>query len=190
MTPATQRLRSEALSDAARTGRTARANGESLESELDAYHADLARRGIAWVRRVGTPVKVLGKVSQGERGRWYFRACFDGRQGCDFQGFDGTGRHVVLEAKSHAGTGAWDCGIGPDGSGPDRPGIAPDQWYELLMAEQRGARALVILRAWGGCFALTPDAIIRHVHTAKRRTIRRDEIDNIGRPLFGVRWGG
>ena len=37
-------------------GRRARDNGESLERALDAYHATLAARGVAWVRRVGAPL--------------------------------------------------------------------------------------------------------------------------------------
>ena len=155
--------------------RTSRANGEAFEAALDAYHAHLAARGIAWVRRVGTPVKVLGRTSQDSRGRTYFRAAFDGHQGCDFQGFTLDGRHIVLEAKSHAGPDAWDSG-----------GISERQWAELVTAERAGCVSVILLRAWVETRVMLPSELRAHVEAAGRRTVRR--VDIVGRSIAGVEW--
>ena len=155
--------------------RTSRANGEAFEAALDAYHAHLAARGIAWIRRVGTPVKVLGKTSQDARGRTYFRAAFDGHQGCDFQGFTLDGRHIVLEAKSHAGPDAWDSG-----------GISERQWAELVTAERAGCVSVILLRAWVETRVMLPSELRAHVEAAGRRTVRH--VDIVGRSIAGVEW--
>ena len=170
------------------SGRASRSAGESLESRLDAYHAQLSARGVAFVRRVGTPVKVLGKTSKDPRGRTYFRAAFDGFQGADFSGFDAKGRHICLEAKSHAGPGAWDCGIDPAGDVGASGAIDGPQWVELRRAESAGAVSLIILQAWGEAWAIRPAALVYHVHKEGRRTVRPTEIASIGRQLLGVQW--
>jgi penicillin-binding protein-related factor A (putative recombinase) len=155
--------------------RASRANGEAFEAALDAYHAHLAARGIAWIRRVGTPVKVLGKTSQDARGRTYFRAAFDGHQGCDFQGYAANGVHIVLEAKSHAGPDAWDSG-----------GISERQWSELVTAEDCGCIAGILLRAWGETRLMSPSELWHHVETVGRRTVRQS--DEVGQSIRGVEW--
>lgn len=165
-----------------------RSNGEALEAALDVYHGHLATQGRAWVRRVGVPVKVLGKPSVGERGRWYFRACFDGYQGADFVGHDSAGRAVVLEAKSHAGPTPWASGI--DGKGCVMPSGALEyaQWMELLVAEATGCTSLIILSAWGAVWAMTPLALRIHTASVGRSTIKPDEVQHIARRLRGVEW--
>ncbi len=168
--------------------RANRARGESLEQMLDAYHRTLAAQGRAWVRRVGTPVKVLGKVSRDARGRSCFRAAFDGHQGADFVGFDHMGRHICLEAKVHSGAGAWDCGVSPDGGSGASGALDGSQWLELVFSESAGATALVILHAWGGWWAIRPCQILKHVSLIGRRTVRPTEIETIGRRLVGVQW--
>lgn len=170
------------------SGRVARAAGESLESRLDAYHSQIAARSVAFVRRVGTPVKVLGKTSKDARGRTYFRAAFDGYQGADFSGFDSNGRHICLEAKSHAGTGAWDCGIDPSGEVGASGAIDGPQWRELRQAEHSGAVSLIILQAWGEAWAISPHSIDAHARFSGRRTVRPAEVSTIGRRLAGVQW--
>lgn len=170
-------------------GRAARDNGESLERALDAYHATLAARGIAWVRRVGMPVAVLGKVSVDPRGRHIFRAAFDGRQGVDFTGVTREGRHVAIEAKSFAGDGAWDCGIDPTSWRSTGNGaLQPEQWEELWRVQLQGACAVIILRAWGGEWSMSPRYLAEHVRKAGRRTVRPDEIDSFA--ARGLQWGG
>lgn len=169
-------------------GRRARADGESLEEWLDSYHTRLARAGIAWVRRVGTPVSVLGRVSVDRRGRHIFRAAFDGYQGVDFTGFSSEGRHIVLEAKHHGADGSWDCGISPDGRAVDGGALNARQWDELVRAHAQQCLSLVILRAWDSCWALSVESIEGHVRRAKRRTIQPGEIAQIGRRLRGVEW--
>lgn len=170
-------------------GRRARDNGESLERALDAYHATLAARGIAWVRRVGAPVAVLGKVSVDPRGRHIFRAAFDGKQGVDFTGCTREGRHVAIEAKSHAGDGAWDCGIDPvkwvaTGNGA----LQSEQWEELWRVQQYHGAAVIVLRAWGREWYMAPRPLAEHVQRVGRRTVRPDEIDAIA--TRGLQWGG
>lgn len=169
-------------------GRRARDNGESLERALDAYHATLAARGIAWVRRVGAPVAVLGKVSVDLRGRHIFRAAYDGHQGCDFAGHTAAGLHVVIEAKSHAGDGSWDCGIDPDGGASGNGALQPRQWLELRRAELTHCGAVIVLRAWGREWHMTPYRLIEHVERVGRRTVRPDEIDAIA--TRGLQWAG
>ena len=170
------------------SGRAARSAGESLESRLDAYHAQLAAQGTAFVRRVGTPVKVLGKTSKDGRGRTYFRAAFDGHQGADFSGFDSKGRHICIEAKSHDGLGAWDSGIDPSGEVGASGALDGPQWRELRQSELAGAVSLIILHAWGGVWAFSPHSIDAHARFAGRRTVRPTEVSTIGRRLVGVQW--
>ena len=169
-------------------GRRARDNGESLERALDAYHASLAAREVAWVRRVGAPVAVLGKVSVDKRGRHIFRAAFDGYQGADFVGYMKNGRHVSIEAKSHAGPGAWDCGIGPDWRSTGNGALQPVQWEELWRAANCGGVAVVVLRAWGREWHMSPRMLAEHVQRVGRRTVRPDEIDSLA--TRGLQWGG
>lgn len=165
-----------------------KANGEALEAALDVYHGHLATQGRAWVRRVGVPVKVLGKPSVGERGRWYFRACFDGYQGVDFIGHDSAGRAVVLEAKSHAGAEAWQSGIGPGGDPMVSGALGHPQWVELVTAERCGSLALIILSAWGAAWSMAPSDLTRHTASVRRSTVRPDEVQSIARRLRGVEW--
>jgi hypothetical protein len=143
---------------------------------------------VAWVRRVGTPVSVLGPVSVDRRGRHIFRAAFSGYQGADFTGFSSEGRHIVLEAKHHGGDGSWDCGISPDGRAAEGGALDERQWSELVGAHAQECLALVILRAWGSCWALDVEAISGHVLRVQRRTIQPGEIGHIGRRLRGVEW--
>ena len=169
------------------SGRTARANGESLELALDAYHRTLAAQGRAFVRRVGAPVSVLGKVSVDKRGRHIFRAAFDGKQGVDFTGHTSGGIHIAIEAKSHAGDGAWDCGIDPvrltsTGNGA----LQPDQWEELWRVRQSNGIAVIVLRAWGREWSMSPMYLAEHVKRVGRRTVRPDEIDAFARR--GLQW--
>lgn len=170
------------------SGQSSRSAGERLEQVLDTYHAQLSAQGVAYVRRVGTPVKVLGKTSKDPRGRTYFRAAFDGFQGADFAGFDAKGRHICLEAKSHAGPGAWDCGIDPDGGVGASGAIDGPQWAELRRAESAGAISLIILQAWGEAWSIRPAMLAMHVYGSVRRTIRPAEVATIGRRLVGVQW--
>lgn len=172
-------------------GRAARARGESLELDLDAYHATLAARGLAWVRRVGTPTKVLGKTTVDARGRTCFRAAYTGRQGADFVGQDFSGNHICIEAKSHAGPDAWDSGIAPPGDAVGGVGIMPAQWAELCRAAfvPSSAIGLVVLRAWGSTWAIHPAEICAHVIRVGRRTIRPGEASSVGTEIPGVAWG-
>lgn len=170
-------------------GRRARDNGESLERALDAYHATLAARGIAWVRRVGAPVAVLGKVSVDPRGRHIFRAAFDGKQGVDFTGCTREGRHVAIEAKSHAKDVAWDSGIDPaKWTATGNGALQHEQWEELWRVQMQGACAVIVLRAWGGEWCMSPRFLAEHIRKVGRRTVRPDEIDSIA--IRGLRWGG
>lgn len=181
-------LMADVLAARATTGRKARDNGEALEAQLDEYHRELAARGTAFIRRVGTPVKVLGKVSLDARGRSYFRAAFDGHQGCDFIGFDNCGIVVALEAKNHAGARSWDCGVDPDGEARGKGALQPLQWAELCRVEKARGFAFVILRAFGSVWRLRPDAIRRHVETHKQRAMSREHLHVVARELQGVRW--
>lgn len=170
-------------------GRAARARGLALEDALDAYHAHLLARGDALVRRVGTPVKVLGKVSHDARGRNVFKAAFDGPQGVDFVGIMRGGYHVAIEAKSHAGDGAWDCGIEANGECLGRGAIKPAQWAELRSVVALGGCAFVILAAWGSVWRLWPFQICDHVRDSGRRTFRQADMARFGQ-LTGVEWYG
>lgn len=169
-------------------GKASRDRGESLECQLDAYHRTLAAQGRAWVRRIPTPVKVLGKTSKDKRGRTYFPATFDGRQGVDFAGFDAKGRHIVIEAKVHSGTGAWDCGIDPDGSVGKGGALGEHQWAELCAAGLAKCYTRIILQAWGSAWSIPPESLVLHVATVRRRTIWPDEIHRVGTRLMGVAW--
>jgi len=165
-----------------------RTNGEALESALDVYHGHLATQRRAWVRRVGVPVKVLGKPSRGDRGRWYFRACFDGFQGADFVGHDNAGRAIVLEAKSHAGPAPWPSGIDGNGGVMASGALEHAQWTELLTAEAAGCVVLIILSAWGAVWSMTPLALRTHTATVGRSTVKPNEVQIIARRLRGVEW--
>ena len=172
--------------------RRSREIGESFEAALDAMHADYARRGVAWVRRVGTPVKVMGVVRRDGRGRSRFAAAFDGPQGADFVGFTAAGRHVCLEAKAHTMRSAWPSGVRSDGTvGTGALGEA--QWLELRAAESAGCVALVILRAWGECYAFTPVDLVAHAAREGRSTIRPEDSALVGKrigPEFRPDWMG
>ena len=168
------------------SGRAARAHGAALEDAIDRYHAHLGLSRLAYVRRVSTPVTVLGPVKADPRGRRVFRAAFDGLQGVDFVGHTQTGVHVAVEAKSHAGDGSWDCGIDPSGACTGTGAIQPAQWAELQTVERCGGVAVVVLRAWGGEWHMTPSRIAEHVQRVGRRTVRPDEIDAFARR--GLQW--
>jgi hypothetical protein len=167
-------------------GRTARATGEAFELALDRYHRTLEAQGRAYVRRVGAPIAVLGRVSRDARGRHIFRAAWDGFQGVDFTGHTQTGVHIAIEAKTHAGLGAWDCGIDPTGDASENGAIQARQWVELRRVELCGGIAFIILRAWGREWAIPPHMLALHGSTKGRRTVRPDEIDAIG--FRGLEW--
>ena len=167
-------------------GRTARATGEAFELALDRYHRRLEAEGRAYVRRVGAPIAVLGKVSTDQRGRHIFRAAWDGHQGVDFTGHTAHGVHIAIEAKTHAGPGAWDCGIDPSGEASENGALQGRQWIELRRVELCGGIAFVLLRAWGREWAIPPGRLAAHVQQKGRRTVRPDEIDAIG--VRGLEW--
>lgn len=167
-------------------GRTARATGEAFEIALDRYHRTLEAEGRAYVRRVGAPIAVLGKVSTDPRGRHIFRAAWDGFQGVDFTGHTSRGVHIAIEAKTHAGPGAWDCGLNPDGSVSENGALQHRQWLELARVNHCGGIAHIMLRAWGREWAISLDRLSEHVRQKGRRTVRPDEIDAIG--IRGLEW--
>lgn len=169
-------------------GLESRTKGERLEQVLDAYHAQLAAQGLAWIRRVGTPTKVLGAVKSDRRGRRVFQAAFDGEQGADFVGIDARGLHVAVEAKTHAGRDAWDSGIDPGGDAAEWGALSSRQWDEVRRAEMLGGTGMVILEAFGRVWSIHPSALVRHVAAAGRRTVRHCEIHTFARPLVGVAW--
>ena len=171
---------------ASNAGRLARATGEAFELALDRYHRQLEAEGRAYIRRVGAPVSVLGKVSRDQRGRHIFRAAWDGFQGVDFTGHTNMGVHIAIEAKTHAGPGAWDCGIDPSGEASENGAIQERQWTELRRVRLCGGIALIMLRAWGREWAIPPGRLAEHVRQKGRRTVRPDEIDAIG--TRGLEW--
>ena len=171
---------------ASNAGRIARATGEDFELALDRYHRQLEAEGRAYIRRVGAPVAVLGKVSRDARGRHIFRAAWDGFQGVDFTGHTNMGVHIAIEAKTHSGPGAWDCGIDPGGEASENGAIQERQWTELRRVRLCGGIALIMLRAWGREWAIPPDQLGVHVRQKNRRTVRPDEIDAIG--TRGLEW--
>lgn len=161
--------------------------GEAFEASIDSMHAVYAAQGRAWVRRVGTPMKVMGATKKDARGRTVFRACFDGEQGADFVGFLPGGRHVSVEAKSHADRAAWMSGVRGDGSlGSGAMGEA--QWSELRAVEAAGGLALVLLRAWGAVWAFVPSRLVAHSLAVGRTTVRPEEAADVGRRLDGLDW--
>ena len=180
------------------SGRMSRARGMALEERLDEYHGELLLKGLANIRRVSTPVKVLGPVKADRRGRWVFRGAFDGPQGVDFMGYrmrnpGGLRTMAVpmaIEAKTHGGPGSWDSGIEPDGTCLGNGALGLAQWRELCDYQRdAGARAaLVILEAWGEVWEICPVDLVSHVGRVRRRTVRPDEIKHIARRLSGVRW--
>ena len=169
-------------------GRAARAQGERLEDWLDAYHQTLARDGVAYMRRVGAPVSVLGRVSVDVRGRHLFQAAWDGYQGVDFVGHDGGGRHIALEAKSHSGPDSWDSGVDPSGRCVEGGALQPRQWRELQLVAGCAGLALIVLQAWDNCYRISPALLAEHVARVGRRTVRASEVESIGWRLTGVRW--
>ena len=175
-------------------GRRSQAKGDALERQLDAYHAQLAAEGRGHIRRVGTPVRVMGPVRHDARGRHGFPATFDGPQGVDFVGFHVLGGlpcPTAIEAKTHDGDGAWDCGINPDGTVATGGALTAHQWAELCAYEAAcSVGSMVILAAWGRVWLLRPNVIADHVKRAGRRTIRPTEIEGIADELRGVRWLG
>ena len=171
---------------ASNAGRIARATGEAFELALDRYHRQLEAEGCAYIRRVGAPIAVLGKVSRDARGRHIFRAAWDGFQGVDFTGHTSTGVHIAIEAKTHAGPGAWDCGIDPSGEASENGAIQERQWTELWRVRLCGGIALIMLRAWGREWAIPPGLLAEHVRQKGRRTVRPGEIDAIG--TRGLEW--
>lgn len=171
---------------ASNAGRIARATGEAFELALDRYHRQLEAEGRAYIRRVGAPVAVLGKVSRDARGRHIFRAAWDGFQGVDFTGHTNMGVHIAIEAKTHSGPGAWDCGIDPSGEASESGAIQVRQWVELRRVGLCGGIALIMLRAWGREWAIPPGRLAEHVQAKGRRTVRPDEIAAIG--TRGLEW--
>jgi hypothetical protein len=169
-------------------GRSARAQGERLEDWLDAYHQTLARDGVAYMRRVGAPISVLGRVSVDKRGRHLFRAAWDGYQGVDFVGHDAGGRHIALEAKTHSGPDSWDCGVDPSGRGVEGGALQPRQWRELQLVAGCAGLALIVLQAWDHCYRISPALLAEHVARVGRRTVRPSEVESVGWRLSGVRW--
>lgn len=68
--------------------------GRATEDMLGIAHNSLGARGIAWIRKIPTPVKVLRPMKDGK-----FMAVFAGSAGADYVGTLQGGRAVVVEAK-------------------------------------------------------------------------------------------
>ena len=68
--------------------------GRATEDMLNLAHQSMAVRGIAWIRKIPTPIKVLRPMSDGK-----FLAVFSASAGADYVGTLAGGRAVVVEAK-------------------------------------------------------------------------------------------
>lgn len=157
-------------------GRAARALGLALEDDLDAYHAQLATEGRAFIRRVGTPHTVKSGRVKG-----LFTVAYTGRQGCDFSGYvrplGGGAVPIVIEAKTHQGADAWSM-----------QAIDEAQRMELARYATDGCCAMVVLRAWGRHFVFRWHSLTLHRATSSRWTVRPDEAATVGTELTWVRW--
>jgi penicillin-binding protein-related factor A (putative recombinase) len=78
-------------SSAAQSARAS--TGNRAEDVIGAMHEECARWGVAWVRKLPTPMRALGKD----------RAVFTAKSGVDYMGHDASGRAVYVEAKKCAG---------------------------------------------------------------------------------------
>ncbi len=72
-----------------------RAQGETLESQIEAACLVYRRRGVAAIDKTPEPMKVLRALEKGQ-----FVACFSKKAQPDFQGTLHTGRSVMFEAKT------------------------------------------------------------------------------------------
>jgi len=68
--------------------------GRATEDMLNLAHQSMAVRGIAWIRKIPTPIKVLRPLGAGK-----FLAVFSASAGADYVGTLEGGRAVVVEAK-------------------------------------------------------------------------------------------
>ena len=153
-------------------GRAARAHGEALESALDRQHDAYRAAGLADVRKVPTPVQVMGPTRRDARGRTTFPATFAARASCDFEGVLADGRAVRIEAKHREG---------------DRLRLAdvqPQQVDALRWAHDHGAVALLVVRLGGECWCV-PAACL-WAEGPKTWTAR--DMDARGIRLTGLDW--
>lgn len=72
-----------------------RAQGETLEGQIEAACVVYKRRGVAVIDKTPEPMKVLRPLENGQ-----FVACFSKKAQPDFQGTLRTGRSVMFEAKT------------------------------------------------------------------------------------------
>lgn len=114
----------------AEAGRLAREHGDEWEQEVARHHRAALAAGLAFVRKVGAPVKVDG---DGLPCRWA------GVGGADYVGVMAGGRALAAEAKSCVGR-------------LQRDDLAPHQRNDLARVEEMGGLAVVLveLRAEGG----------------------------------------
>jgi penicillin-binding protein-related factor A (putative recombinase) len=72
------------------------ASGARAEELLDVYHQACELAGIATMRRVGTPLRVVGKPGAGAQ----VGAAFTKKSTVDYLGWTSTGRVIAIEVKS------------------------------------------------------------------------------------------
>lgn len=161
-------------------GRRQRARGESFELALDGQHQAYLRQGMADVKRVPTPAKVLGPTKRDGRGRTTFPACWAAKASADFEGVLRGGRNVRIEAKRRE---------------HDRIGIAdvqPQQTADLARCHDFGGLALVVIRLEvdgapeGGTWVLQASQLWARPQGPRTWTPRH--LDELGLRLVGVDW--
>jgi len=104
-------------------GHLARERGDAWEAEVARHHRVAREQGIAYVRKVGAPVRV------GEGGA---PIAWAGVGPCDYQGLLSDGRAVAVEAKSETGR-------------LQRDAVKPHQRRDLEAVDRFGGVALVFV---------------------------------------------
>ncbi len=153
-------------------GRAARAHGEALEAALERVHDAYRAAGIADVRKVPTPVQVMGPTRRDARGRTTFPATFAARASCDFEGILSDGRAVRIEAKHREG---------------DRLRLAdvqPQQVAALRWADDHGALALLVVRLGADAWAVPA----WRLWTCAERSWTSRHLDGYAARLCGLDW--
>lgn len=120
---------------AATIGSASRRAGESAEAQFSAACAAYASRGVAWVNKRPTPVRVISKSKAGGK----FLAVWADSAGVDYTGCVYGGRAVFAELKSSSEPRLPLVAHG-------KPRIKPAQINELACVNALGGLALLVVR--------------------------------------------
>lgn len=137
--------------------------GSAAEGILEQSHAAMARLGIAYVRKLPTPMRIVGKSPRG------LIAVHDAKSGVDYMGHYHDGRAIYVEAKHIS---AWSFPMSR---------LEDHQLAELSRAQLDGCISVLVVAIGSRDLVALPYVVVRdYVLRARhggRKSIAREELE-------------